>query len=166
MSAYHRRLTGNNDAVKQKCAKAWTKWEMATSRLFVDPENVKKAESDAFAATFASIECHYFVNGGFFKCKIYTFTHSTDDGQLIEEADKIKNIPGVIVQGRYDVVCPPISAWDLSKKWNKGKLVMISDAGHSMKEPGILSALVEACDELFYSVNTVIVHVKITAPIR
>jgi proline iminopeptidase len=136
MSAYHRRLTGPDDAEKLRCARAWTTWEMATSRLHIDKENVEKGEDPQFALAFARIECHYFVNAGFFKC----------DGQLLEEAPKLKGIPGVIVQGRYDVVCPAFSAWDLHKKWPEGDLKIIPDAGHSMKEPGILSELVIAAD--------------------
>jgi len=137
MSAYHRRLTGNDENEKIKCARAWTKWEMATSRLYVDPNYVAKAEEDQFSIAFARIECHYFVNGGFF----------TTDGQLIKEANKIANIPGVIVQGRYDMVCPAFTAWDLKKVWPKSELIIVPDAGHSMKEPGILSNLIEACDK-------------------
>jgi len=137
MSAYHRRLTGTNEEEKIRCAKAWSRWEMATSRLFVDPKYLERAESDEFALAFARIECHYFVNGGFFK----------KDGQLIEDATKIRDIPGTIIQGRYDVVCPAFSAWDLHKNWPKSELRVISDAGHSMKEPGILSGLVEACEK-------------------
>jgi len=137
MSAYHRRLTGNNEEEKIKCARAWTRWEMETSRLFVDPEALKKADEDAFSLAFARIECHYFVNAGFFKY----------EGQLIKEAERLKNIPGTIVQGRYDVVCPAFTAWDLHKIWPISECHFIPDAGHSMKEDGILSKLVEACDK-------------------
>eukprot|EP01125_Pyxidicula_operculata_P000522 TRINITY_DN10533_c0_g1_i1.p1 TRINITY_DN10533_c0_g1~~TRINITY_DN10533_c0_g1_i1.p1 ORF type:complete len:334 (+),score=75.43 TRINITY_DN10533_c0_g1_i1:3-1004(+) len=137
MSAYHRRLTGPNIEECRKCAKAWTTWEMSTSSLFVNEDNVKRGAEDDFAYTFARIECHYFVNGGFFE----------RDGQLLEDAHKIKDIPGVIVQGRYDVVCPATSAWDLHKQWPKGELIMVPDAGHSMKEAGILSELVKAGDK-------------------
>jgi len=137
MSAYHRRLTGTNEEEKIKCARAWTRWEMATSRLFVDPNYLAKAEEDQFSLAFARIESHYFVNGGFFK----------SDGQLIKDAHKLADIPGTIVQGRYDMVCPAISAWDLHKHWPKGELTIVPDAGHSMKEPGILSGLVEACEK-------------------
>jgi len=138
MSAYHRRLVGEDEDTKQHCAKAWTRWEMATSRLYVDPASLAKADDDEFALAFARIEAHYFVNAGFFKY----------DGQLIREADKIAHIPGVIVQGRYDVVCPAYTAWELHKAWGKqAELFIIPDAGHSMKEPGILSELVKACDK-------------------
>lgn len=121
MSAYHRRLTGPDEAERLKCALAWTSWEMATSRLLIDKETLEKGEDPHFALAFARIECHYFVNAGFFKY----------DGQLIAEAHKLKGIPGVIVQGRYDVVCPALSAWDLSKVWQDAELKIIPDAGHS-----------------------------------
>jgi len=138
MSAYYRRLTGADEATKIACAKAWSCWEMATSRLFVDPANIARAaEDDKFALAFARIECHYFVNGGFFK----------KDGQIIEDAHKIRHIPGVIVQGRYDVVCPMKSAWDLHKNWPESELIVVPDAGHSCKENGILSELVKAVEK-------------------
>jgi len=137
MSSYHRRLTGPNKEEQIKAARAWTRWEMATSRLFVDPASLAKAEEDHFALAFARIECHYFVNGGWFKY----------EGQLIEEAKKMSHIPGTIVQGRYDMVCPAFTAWDLHKNWPKAELIIVPDAGHSMREPGILSNLIEACEK-------------------
>jgi proline iminopeptidase len=136
MSAYHRRLTGADDEERIRCAKAWTEWEMTTSRLLVDHEAVAKASEDAFANTFARIEAHYMVNGAFFD----------SPNQLLESADRLRDIPGIIVQGRYDLVCPARSAWDLSKVWPSARLVIVPDAGHSAKEPGIVSALVEATD--------------------
>jgi len=136
LSAYHRRLTGPNIEERKKCAKSWTIWELSTSRLFVDQKYIDTATDD-FADAFARIESHYFVNGGFLKY----------DGQLLQEASKLKDIPGVIVQGRYDVVCPAISAWDLKKNWPQAELHIIPDAGHSAKEEGILSELVKACDK-------------------
>jgi len=136
MSAFHRRVTGTNKEEQLKAARAWTTWEMATSRLFVDPETLAKAEEDDFALTFARIESHYFVNAGFFKT----------DGQLLDEAHKLEHIPGTIVQGRYDMVCPFTSAWELHKVWPKAQLAIVHDAGHSAKEPGIISELVQATD--------------------
>ncbi|EGG22079.1 Proline iminopeptidase [Cavenderia fasciculata] len=128
MSAYYRRLTNDNDKETQmKCAQAWTRWEMATSRLMVDDEKIKEGEDPAFALAFARIECHYFVNGGFFK----------EEGQLLKNATILNqhNIPGVIIQGRYDVVCPATTAWELSKVWTNSDLKIIADSGHSMSEP-------------------------------
>jgi len=137
MSAYHRRLTSENKELIQTCAKTWTRWEMATSQLFQNEESIKKAESDDFAYAFARIECHYFVHGGFFPT----------DGHLLENTDKLANIPATIVQGRYDLVCPARSAWDLHKHYPTAKLIIVPDAGHNQKEPGITSELVKACDE-------------------
>jgi proline iminopeptidase len=137
MSAYYRRLTSNNKEENIICAKAWTRWEMATSRLIVDPETLKRSEEDKFALTFARIECHYFVHGGFFK----------KEGQLLEDAYKISHIPITIIQGRYDIVCPTITAWELHKKLPHSEYYIISNSGHSMKEEGILSKLVEICDK-------------------
>jgi len=137
MSAYHRRLTGDDEKEKLKCAKAWTTWELSTSRLHVDPDYIAAGEEDKFAIAFARIECHYFVNAGFLKY----------EGQLIKEANKIAHIPTTIVQGRYDVVCPIYTAWDLHKALPSADFIVIPDAGHSMKEPGIAAALVKACDK-------------------
>lgn len=139
MSAYYRRLTLENDEkTRLECARAWSLWEMTTSRLYVDPNNLKKAnDDDKFALSFARIECHYFVHGAFMK----------KDGQLLLDAHKLSEIPGTIVQGRYDVVCPATSAFELSLQWPKAELNIVPDAGHSMKEPGIMSLLLDACDK-------------------
>jgi proline iminopeptidase len=137
MAAYYKRLTGDDEEEKLKCARAWSVWEMTTSRLFVDPKYIARAvEDDSFAVAFARIECHYFVNHGFLK-----------EGQLIDNAHILKDIPVEIIQGRYDLVCPAKTAWDLHKSLHQSNLVIIPDAGHSAKEPGIVHALVEACDK-------------------
>ncbi|CAF1026678.1 unnamed protein product [Adineta steineri] len=138
ISAYHRRLTGSNEEEKLKAATAWSVWELSTSRLYVDPSYIAYATDDAkFAIAFARIEAHYFVNGAFM----------SDDEQLLKNADKIKDIPGVIVQGRYDICCPARSAWDLHKVWAKGELHFVDDAGHSTRESGIVHELVIATDK-------------------
>lgn len=138
MSAYYRRLTGTNREEQLACARAWSIWEMTTSRLYVDPESIAKAaDDDEFCLKFARIECHYFVHGGFFK----------NDGQLVDEADVLNGVPGVIVQGRYDLVCPAVTAWELKKKWTTAELKFIDDAGHSCKEEGIIDALIEATEK-------------------
>jgi proline iminopeptidase len=93
-----------------------------------------------FADAFARIECHYFVNKGFFE----------PEDQLLRNVDRIRHIPGVIVQGRYDVVCPMISAWELHRAWPEAELIVVPDAGHSMSEPGIRSALIEATDKFAF----------------
>jgi len=133
MRAYYARLTSKNRQVRRRAAKAWAVWEGTTSKLFTDPAVVKKFGGGRFADAFARIEAHYFVNRGFLK----------QDDQLLRNAGRLRRIPAVIVQGRYDVVCPIRSAWDLHRAWPEAKLVVVGDAGHSMTEPGIRSALIE-----------------------
>lgn len=138
MHAYHRRLMGDDEAEKLKCARAWSVWEMTTSRLYVDPKYIARAgDDDRFALALARIEAHYFVNAGFFK----------EDGQLIKYAHLLKDIPGVIVHGRYDMVCPVKTGWELHKAWPNSEMMIVADAGHSCKEPGIISELVKATDK-------------------
>jgi proline iminopeptidase len=136
VSAYHRRLTSEDDAVRLEAARAWSIWEGSTSKLFFDPSMIEKFADPEFALAFARIECHYFMNNAFFDT----------DNYLIENVDRIRSIPGVIVQGRYDVVCPAMSAWDLHRAWPEAQLHLIPDAGHSISEPGIIDALVAATD--------------------
>ncbi len=136
MKAYYKRLTSPNRTTRMNAARAWAIWEGATSKLRQDPDLVKRFGQGKFAEAFARIECHYFVNRGWLK---------TDD-QLLRDVRKIRHIPGVIVQGRYDVVCPMISAWDLHRAWPQAKLHITPDAGHSMSEPGTRSALIEAAE--------------------
>lgn len=136
MTAYYKRLTSRNRAVRKEAAKAWSVWEGTTSKLFTDPAVIKRFGGGRFADAFARIEAHYFVNRGFFE----------HDDQLLRNVHRLRKIPAVIVQGRYDVVCPATSAWDLHRAWPEAKLVMVPDAGHSMTEPGIRSALIEATD--------------------
>lgn len=137
MSAYHRRLTSSDPQVRLTAARAWSIWEGSTSKLYVDPAAVGKFGEDKFAEAFARIEAHYFVNGGFLR----------SETQLLDDASKIAHLPGVIVQGRYDVCCPVASAWALHQHWPKSQLIIVPDAGHSIKEPGILSALIQATDD-------------------
>lgn len=137
IQAYHKRLTGDDEQEKLRCALAWTGWEMATSRLYVDPETIARGEDPKFAIAFARIENHYFINKGFLK----------SDNQLIDNAYILKGIPGVIVQGRYDMVCPMTTAWDLHKAWPTAELLVVPDAGHSAKEPGIIDGLIYATEK-------------------
>ncbi|MGG6297663.1 prolyl aminopeptidase [Leptolyngbya sp. AN02str] len=136
IGAYYKRLTSADPAVRWEAARAWSIWEGSTSRLFPDANMAEQYGRVGFADAFARIECHYFVNKGFFE---------TDDW-LYRHVDRIRHIPGVIVQGRYDVVCPMVSAWDLHKAWPESELLVIADAGHSMNEPGIRTALLDAGD--------------------
>ncbi|KAG1895334.1 Alpha/Beta hydrolase protein [Suillus fuscotomentosus] len=134
---YHSRLHSPDENIRLAAAKAWVKWEMATSRLIVSADAVAQAEKDDFANTSARIENHYFVNEGFMR-----------DGQLLEkqEIDKIRHIPTIVVQGRYDVICTATTAWALKRTWPEITLHIIPDAGHSSREPGIEKKLVEAAD--------------------
>lgn len=136
VAAYHRRLTGHDAAEQLAAARAWATWEGATSRLIPDPALIAHYDQPATAVAFARIECHYFVNDGFFR----------DPDQLLDGVDRIRHIPTVIVQGRYDVVCPMTSAWDLHRRWPEADFQVVPDAGHSAKEPGTTSRLVEATD--------------------
>lgn len=134
--AYYKRLTSEDSAVRLEAAKAWSKWEAATSRLYVDPKAIADFDDPEFALSFARIECHYFMNNAFFPTPNY----------LLENIGKIRHIPTVIVQGRYDVVCPARSAWDLHKAFPEAKITIVADAGHAASEPGIRSALIEATE--------------------
>ncbi|WP_433927334.1 prolyl aminopeptidase [Sorangium cellulosum] len=136
LTAYHRRLTSPDPEVQHRAARAWSVWEGRTSCLFTNPELVAKTAGNDFALAFARIECHYFMNKGFF----------TTETQLLDDVHRIRHIPTVIVQGRYDVVCPAESAWALHRAFPEADLRIVADAGHSAMEPGILHELVEATD--------------------
>ncbi|MFN7147335.1 MAG: prolyl aminopeptidase [Myxococcota bacterium] len=138
VAAYYKRLTSEDPEVRLAAARAWSIWEARTSKLLVSEDLVRKYDDAQFALAFARIECHYFVHRGFFQ----------RDDQLLAGAPKLRDIPGWIVQGRYDVVCPMASAWDLHRAWPEAKLTIVADAGHSAFEPGIEAALVAATDEL------------------
>jgi proline iminopeptidase len=137
VTAYHKRLTSDDPAVRLAAAKVWSGWEGATSKLLPDASFAGHYEEDEFALAFARIEAHYFANKGFFEA----------DGQLLRDAEKIRHIPGVIVQGRYDVVCPIFSAWALHRAWPEADLIISPDAGHSAWEPPNCRALVAATDK-------------------
>ena len=136
ISAYHRRLTSDDADERVRAARAWSVWEGATSFLRQDPDFIAAHDADEFALAFARIECHYFVNGGFFDA----------EDQLLRDVDRIRHIPATIVHGRYDVVCPLQNAWDLHRAWPEARLEIVPDAGHSAFEPGNLDALVRATD--------------------
>ena len=137
MAAYHKRLTSDDEAVRLEAARRWSIWEGGTSYLEV-PEDYADSHGDAqFALAFARIENHYFVNKGFFEV----------DDQLLRDVDRIRDIPGVIVHGRYDVVCPVANAWDLHKAWPKAELMISPTAGHSAFEAENIDALIRATDQ-------------------
>ena len=124
-------------SVRLQAAKAWSIWESSTSKLIPNEQSLHQFDNTKVAEAFARIECHYFTNGGFFET----------DEWLLENVHAISNIPTVIVQGRYDVVCPIISAWELYKKLPKADFYIVQDAGHSMTEKGIASKLIEYTDK-------------------
>jgi proline iminopeptidase len=136
VSAYYRRLTSEDEAVRLEAARAWSVWEGSTSKLFFDYASIEKFADPEFALAFARIECHYFMNNAFFPTENY----------LIENVGKIRHIPAVIVQGRYDVVCPIRSSWELHRAWPEADFRVVPDAGHSVTEPGIIHELVSATD--------------------
>jgi proline iminopeptidase len=137
VSAYHRRLTSDDAHVRAAAAKAWSVWEGRTSYLYVNAETVARYGGDAFAQAFARIECHYFVNAGFWGDR---------EPLRPERVARLRRIPGVIVQGRYDVVCPMETAWALHRAWPEAQMRIVDDAGHSALEPGTIHELVSATD--------------------
>ena len=143
IKAYYRRLTSSNASEQLAAAKAWSQWEGATLSLLPDPSRVADFGGDRFALAFARIECHYFANAGFFAA----------DGQLLTEAARLKAIPGVIIQGRYDVVTPMETAWALHKAWPEAEFIVVPDAGHTATEPGLTDALVQATDRFRHVEN-------------
>ncbi|MBC7750518.1 MAG: prolyl aminopeptidase [Candidatus Saccharibacteria bacterium] len=136
VQAYHQRLTSPDAQVRRSAAKAWAIWEGSTSKLIPDNQMIEHYGEDNFAEAFARIECHYFTNKGFFP----------EDNFLLNNVHKIRYIPAVIVQGRYDVVCPAENAWDLHRAWPEAELKIIPNAGHSLSEIGTTDALIEATD--------------------
>ncbi len=135
MAAYRRRLADPDPAIRLEAARAWSLWEHSTITLLSNLDYTAQAEDDDYAVAFASIENHYFVNQGFFQ-----------EGQLIRDAGRLKDVPAVIVQGRYDVCTPARTAWDLHRAWPEAAFHMVPDAGHAWSEPGIRQALLAALD--------------------
>ena len=135
MAAYYRRLTSDDRATRIEAAKAWSIWEGGVITLLPDPELDAVFAGEDYAEAFARIECHYFVNGGWL-----------EDNQLIRDAGRLAEIPGVIVHGRYDMPCPAKYAWALHKAWPQAEFHLIEGAGHAYSEPGILDRLIRATD--------------------
>jgi proline iminopeptidase len=136
IAAFYKRLTSEDRETRVKAARAWSTWEAATSYLFVNEDNVHRWNEEDFAIAVARIECHYFINRGFFE----------REDQLLANVDRIRHIPAVIVQGRYDVVCPMQTAWALHKAWPEADFRIVADAGHSALELGNTHELVSATD--------------------
>lgn len=136
IQAYYKRLTGDDEAVQLQAARAWSAWEARTSHLVADPDLASTFADEKFALALARIECHYFINSGFLE----------RDMQLLGNIDAIRSIPAVIVQGRYDMICPVENAWQLHRAWPEARLEIVPDAGHSAFEPGIRHHLLRATD--------------------
>ena len=135
IEAYHRRLSDPDPAVHEPAGVAWTTWEASTVTLRPDPDLVASMAEPAAAVAFARIENHYFLHGAWLR-----------EGQLIADAGRIRHIPAVIVQGRYEMCTPMMTAWDLHRAWPEAELVIVPDASHSASEPGIAEALRAATD--------------------
>ena len=133
VNAFYRRLTGDNEMERMAAAKAWSLWEGKTSTLRPSEAVVEHFGNPYTALSLARIECHYFVNDSFLEPE-----------QILRDAGRLKGIPGIIVHGRYDVVCPVENAWQLQRAWPDAELKIIPDAGHSASEPGTVDALVQA----------------------
>jgi len=135
VEAYRRRLTGDDEAAKIAAARAWAQWEGETITLLPDPATSTGFGDAHFALAFARIENHYFVHKGWM-----------EEAQLLCDAGRLRDIPGTIVQGRYDTATPVRSAWDLHRAWPEAAFHLIPDAGHAYSEPGILDRLIRATD--------------------
>jgi proline iminopeptidase len=135
--AYHRRLTSHDLTIRSQAAHAWCLWEGHTLKLVPHTlDYIQKYASGEHADALARLECHYYVNGAFFR----------SPNQLLEDTDRIRGIPGAIVQGRYDVICPTSAAWELHHRWPEADFAIIPDAGHIAFEPGTADFLIRATD--------------------
>jgi proline iminopeptidase len=137
VKAYYQRLTSDDEFTRMQAAKAWSLWEGRTATLISSKSVLSHFGDPHTALSLARIECHYFMHNSFLR-----------ENQLLDDAHKLADIPGVIVQGRYDMVCPMESAWALHRAWAGSILQIIPDAGHSATETGIVNALIKASDDM------------------
>lgn len=137
VASYHKLLTGDDELQRLRAARAWSHWEASTAVLLPTEVSQASYSEDYQALSLARIECHYFINKGFLR-----------PNQILDDMDKIKHLPGIIVQGRYDCICPPEQAYALHQAWPQSSLKMIPDAGHSSMESGIKVALQTALLEM------------------
>jgi len=142
VSAYYIRLTGDDELARMAAAKAWSVWEGRTATLKHSKAVLNHFGNPHTALSLARIECHYFMHNSFL-----------EDNQLLRDAHRLKDIPGVIVQGRYDVICPMESAWELHLAWPEAEFNIIPDAGHAASEPGIINALIKATRAMSYELQ-------------
>lgn len=133
LHAYHKRLTDENELIRMQAAKAWSIWEGRCATLQQSKSVIEHFSNPHTALSLARIECHYFVNNSYL-----------EENQILNDAHKLEDIPGYIVHGRYDIVCPIENAWELNRAWPQAELDIIAAAGHSASEPGIVNALVRA----------------------
>ncbi len=140
IGAYYRRLTSDNEIVRMGAAKAWSIWEGSSVTLLPDKNVVDHFSDPHIALSIARLECHYFTHGCFLR-----------PNQLLDDMDRIQHLPGYIVHGRYDMVCPIDQALQLKRRWDKATLKVVNDAGHAVTEPGISNALVECCNAMLES---------------
>jgi proline iminopeptidase len=133
IGAYYRRLTSGDEAGQTRLARSWVRWEAATAAL--RPNRAGFIDT-SYARAFARIESHYFAHGGWLE----------EDGQILRDMPQIAATPGVLVQGRYDMICPPATAYRLMQAWPSGVLKLIGDGGHALSEPGIATELIRATD--------------------
>jgi proline iminopeptidase len=139
LEAFYKRLTSDSPEMRLKAAKAWSRWEGSTLALVPNEDLITKFSGDHMALSLARIECHYFMNNAFFKSPNW----------ILENVERIRKarVPGAIIHGRYDVVCPVENAWELSKAWPEATLQIIKDAGHAAGEPGIVDALISSTEK-------------------
>jgi proline iminopeptidase len=133
IAAYHRRLTGPDETEQTRFARPWVQWETTTASMRASRAGFIEG---AYARAFARIESHYFVNGGWLE----------EDGQILRDMPRIAHVPGVLVQGRYDMICPPDTAARFVAAWPGGTLKLVDEAGHALSEPGIAAELIRATD--------------------
>jgi len=137
MKAYQKRLFGEDKEQQLLAARHWSVWEGSTCHMIPDSQHIDETADDAFALAFARIENHYFMNNGFFE----------HENWILDNVDKISHIPTVIIQGRYDVICPMTTAYDLKEKFPESELIIVPEAGHSAFEPNIITELVKATNK-------------------
>lgn len=137
VKGYYNLLTSNDELHRMAAAKAWAKWEAQCATLDPNPKLVDKYNEASFALSFSRIECHYFINNCFLK-----------PNQILNHMERIQHIPGILIHGRYDMVCPLENAWLLHRAWENSTLNIIRDAGHAATEPGILDELIYATQEV------------------
>jgi proline iminopeptidase len=142
MAAYHELLTGDDEVARMHAAKAWSVWEGVTATLTANKEIISHFSDPFVALALARIECHYFINHCFMR-----------ENQLLEDAGRLSGIPGTIVHGRYDVICPLEQAWALHRAWRESRLQIVDQAGHAATEPGIALALREASDAMLEKIK-------------